>query len=64
MTESWEGWPDVDRIVLMQEKRDARRLKRRRTKMVMDNAGVRDLKAVNIPDGKVGNRGGRNRPKR
>ena len=34
----------------MQELRDARRLKRRRTRMVLDNAGVRNLKAVTRSD--------------
>lgn len=44
--------------------RNQRRDRKRVTKMVVDNGGVRKLKAVTHPDGKVGNRGGRNRPKR
>jgi hypothetical protein len=65
---------DDVREIMRNERRDRKRI----TKMVMDGAGVRRLraampiedainphgKAVNISDGKVGNRGGRNRPKR
>ena len=44
------------RMIELQIKRDARRLKRRTTKMVLDNAGVRNLKAVTSSDGKVDSR--------
>ena len=36
-----------------EQERTLRRDRKRTTKMVVDNAGVRRLKAVNISDGKV-----------
>ena len=40
----------------IEDHRNRRRDRKRTTKMVLDNAGVRNLKAANIPDANVGNR--------
>ena len=40
----WTDETPTERMVRMQEQRDTRRLKRRRTKMVIDNGGIRKLR--------------------
>lgn len=45
--ENWhETWPMAERLAELQEIRDARRIKRRHTKMVVDGAGIKKLRNI------------------